>query len=67
VVAADELAIAFGLGAASAPRGAPVIARHAAQRLAADPAGDEVGLLEPIYLRQPRGIAARVEGEVRWL
>jgi len=67
VVAADELALAFGLGAASRPRGAPVIARHAARRLAADPAGDDVGLLEPIYLRQPRGVAARAEGEVRWL
>jgi len=67
VVAADELADAFGLSAATGPRGAPVIARHAAQRLAVDPAGDDVGRLEPIYLRQPRGVATRAEGEVRWL
>jgi tRNA threonylcarbamoyl adenosine modification protein YeaZ len=67
VVAADELAIAFGLSAATGPRGAPVIARQAARRLTVDPAGDDVGRLEPIYLRQPRGVAARAEGEVRWL
>ena len=67
VIAPAELAEAFGLHHATSPRGAPVIARDAAGRLAADPAGDDLARLEPIYLRAPRGVADVVQSEVRWL
>lgn len=66
VVAAAELAEAFGL-VARPPRGAPAIAATAAQLLAADPAGDDLRRLEPIYLRAPRGVAAESEATVKWL
>jgi tRNA threonylcarbamoyl adenosine modification protein YeaZ len=67
VVAPAELADAFGIERASRPRGAVAIARATADRLAADPAGDDPRTVEPIYLRAPRGAAAESEGEVQWL
>lgn len=68
VVAPGELADAFELVAAVAPVGAAAeIARMAAERLAADPAGDDLRRLEPIYLRAPRGLETEVTAEVRWL
>lgn len=67
VVAPSELALAFDLAGARAPRAAAAIARMAAARLASDPAGDDVARLEPIYLRAPRGVTADGEGRVRWL
>jgi len=67
VVAPTELAVAFGLRRATGPRGALVIARRAAMRLDADPRGDDVRMLEPMYLRAPRGLEGRPQGEVRWL
>jgi tRNA threonylcarbamoyladenosine biosynthesis protein TsaB len=67
VVAAEEVAAAFGLAAARRPRGAIAISSRAATRIAADPAGDDLRMLEPIYLRAPRGVPV-VSGErVRWL
>jgi tRNA threonylcarbamoyladenosine biosynthesis protein TsaB len=66
VVAPAELAQAFGLRKASAPRGAPAIARTAAARLAAGDA-DDLARLEPLYLRAPRGVSDEVAGKVRWL
>ena len=67
VVAAAEVATAFGLIAARSPRGAAAIARRAAERLRADPAGDDLRTLEPIYLRAPRGVTAESGEPVRWL
>jgi len=67
VVAPAELALAFGLHDARRPRGATAIARRAAERIAADPAGDELEALEPIYLRAPRGVLAESGERVRWL
>ena len=68
VVASRELADAFGLERALAPRGAATIARRAAERLAADPGGDDLARLEPLYLRPPRGVATDGEpATVRWL
>jgi tRNA threonylcarbamoyladenosine biosynthesis protein TsaB len=66
VVAPAELAEAFGLRNATAPRGAAVIARTAAARLAAGDA-DDLARLEPLYLRAPRGLSDEAAGEVRWL
>ena len=58
VVAAGELADAFELAGAVAPYGAArSVARLAAERLVADPAGDDLTRLEPAYLRAPRGVA----------
>lgn len=67
VVAPAEVATAFGLARATAPRAAAAIARSAAARLARDPAGDDVRTLEPIYLRAPRGVEGEPAGAVRWL
>lgn len=67
VVAAAELADAFGLAGARRPRGALAIATRCADRLAEDPDGDDLERLEPIYLRAPRGVAAESEAKVRWL
>lgn len=68
VTAAGELAEAFGLDDTTPPSGAAAaIARLAAERLAADGAGDDLRRLEPIYLRAPRGVAVEPAGEVRWL
>ncbi len=67
-VAATELAEAFGLTGTRPPFGAAsAIARLAAERLAAEPAGDDLDRLEPGYLRGPRGIGQVQEGAVRWL
>lgn len=43
------------------------MARRAAARLAADPGGDDVRTMEPIYLRAPRGVTTASEGQVKWL
>ena len=67
LVAAAELAAAFELDGAHAPRGAGAIARRAAARLASAPGGDDVANLEPIYLRAPRGAAAESTERVTWL
>ena len=67
VVAPAELADAFGLEDARSPRGSLSIARTAAERIAADPAGDDLRELEPVYLRAPRGLAAESGERVRWL
>jgi tRNA threonylcarbamoyl adenosine modification protein YeaZ len=67
VVAPVELAEAFGLADARRPRGAPHIARDAVRRISAEPAGDDLRELEPIYLRAPRGVATESEERVRWL
>lgn len=66
VVAPHELAEAFGLTTALAPRAAATIASRAAQRLAAAPDGDDLRRLEPRYLRAPRGIESDEPGAVRW-
>lgn len=67
VIAATELAAAFGLDESRPPRGAPAIARRAAERLAAEPDGDDLRTLEPIYLRAPRGVEAQSSERVTWL
>jgi tRNA threonylcarbamoyladenosine biosynthesis protein TsaB len=67
VVAAEEVATAFGLVAARRPRGATSIAARAARRIATDPAGDDLRTLEPIYLRAPRGVPVESGERVRWL
>ena len=67
VVAPAEVATAFGLVDARRPRGAGAIARRAAERIATDPAGDDLRTLEPIYLRAPRGVATESREPVRWL
>jgi tRNA threonylcarbamoyladenosine biosynthesis protein TsaB len=67
VVAPGELAAAFGLQRAVAPRAAAAIAERARRRLADEPAGDDVRSLEPIYLRPPRGLDAATPETVRWL
>ncbi len=66
VVAPAELREAFDLPHARSPRGAGPIARRAARRLSGDPAGDDLGPLEPRYLRAPRGVEGS-SGAVRWL
>jgi tRNA threonylcarbamoyladenosine biosynthesis protein TsaB len=66
VVAPGELAGSFGLRGAVPPRAAGVIARLAAERLAAEPAGDDLRRLEPRYLRAPRGVDAGDAGTIRW-
>jgi tRNA threonylcarbamoyl adenosine modification protein YeaZ len=67
VVAATELAAAFGLVDARRPRGAVAIASRAAARISADAGGDDLRTLEPIYLRAPRGVPAESGERVRWL
>jgi tRNA threonylcarbamoyladenosine biosynthesis protein TsaB len=67
VVAASELAEAFGIGGAHRPRGASAVARATAERLEVDPDGDDPRTVEPTYLRAPRGVVTEGEGEVRWL
>lgn len=59
LVAPTELAEAWGLADALPPlRAAAAIGRSAAARLRAEPAGDAVAELEPIYVRPPRGVPA---------
>jgi tRNA threonylcarbamoyladenosine biosynthesis protein TsaB len=67
VIAAVEIAEAFGLEDARSPRGAVAIASAAALRLADGGAGDDPRALEPIYLRAPRGVAAESREAVKWL
>ena len=67
LVAPAELAAAFSMPAARRPRGAVAIARRGAARLAADPAGDDLRTLEPVYLRRPRGVVSESGERVRWL
>jgi hypothetical protein len=68
LVIALELAEAFGVGNAHSPQGAAAaVARLAAERLARDPAGDDLDLLQPAYLRGPRGMPAEPTGAVKWL
>ena len=67
LVAAAELAAAFELDGAHSPRGAGAIARRAVERLAGEPIGDDMAVLEPIYLRAPRGVAAESTERVTWL
>jgi tRNA threonylcarbamoyl adenosine modification protein YeaZ len=56
VVAAAELATAFGLANALPPYGAAAaVAAMAATRLEQSPTGDDLAGLEPTYLRAPRG------------
>jgi tRNA threonylcarbamoyl adenosine modification protein YeaZ len=62
LVAAEELATSFGLADARPPRAAGAIATRAAGRLAAEPGGDDLRTLEPIYLRAPRGVAPAATG-----
>jgi tRNA threonylcarbamoyl adenosine modification protein YeaZ len=62
IVAASELAAAFGLADARPPRAAGAIATHAAGRLADQPGGDDLETLEPIYLRAPRGVTPAATG-----
>lgn len=67
VVAPLEVADAFALPNARSPRrAAEAVARAAAERLADDPAGDELARLEPAYLRAPRGIDPAQMGSVPW-
>ena len=62
LVAPSELAESFQLDQAIPPhRAAAAIASMALARLAADPAGDDPALLEPAYLRAPRGIRPSAE------
>jgi tRNA threonylcarbamoyladenosine biosynthesis protein TsaB len=57
LVAPRELALAWGLAAAVPPlHAAAAIARTAAERLRAEPAGDSLEALEPLYIRPPRGV-----------
>ena len=67
VAAAEEVANAFGLVAARRPCGAIAMAPRAAARIAADPAGDDLRTLEPVYLRAPRGVPVESGERVRWL
>lgn len=67
VVAPRELADGFGLVDARSPVAASAIARMAAARLEREPGGDELGRLEPIYLRAPRGVAVESTEAVKWL
>jgi tRNA threonylcarbamoyl adenosine modification protein YeaZ len=57
LVAPVELAAAFGLRNVLPPHAAAgAVVRAAARRLATEPGGDDLALLEPTYLRAPRGI-----------
>ena len=68
VAAPHELSEAFGLSGARAPlEAAGAVAAVAADQLAAAPGGDDLALLEPGYLRLPRGIRPVDAAEViRW-
>jgi len=67
IVAPADVAAAFGLDGVRQPRAGAAIGRRAAARLAADPGGDDLETLQPIYLRPPRGVTNEVEGAVKWL
>ncbi len=67
-VVATELSEAFRMHGTRPPfAAAATIARRAAERLAAEPAGDDLETLEPGYLRGPRGINRDQAGAVTWL
>ncbi len=66
LVAPAELAAAFNLPTSRPPvRAAEAIGRLAAKRLMAEPTGDDLARLEPIYLMAPRGLAADPRGGAR--
>ena len=66
VAAPSELAAAFDLRGTLPPReAASAVAQLAAQRLIAEPRGDDLTTLEPWYLRAPRGTVA-TEAVSRW-
>ncbi|HUH16974.1 MAG TPA: tRNA (adenosine(37)-N6)-threonylcarbamoyltransferase complex dimerization subunit type 1 TsaB [Methylomirabilota bacterium] len=67
LVAPAELAAAFELEGTRSPRGAGAIAALVAARLVERPSGDDVSILEPAYLRLPRGLRAQSGEQVRWL
>ncbi len=68
LIAPRELAETFGLANAHPPfAAAAAIARLAAAHLALDPAGDDLELLQPAYLRGPRGMPLEATGAVKWL
>lgn len=67
LVAPAELATAFVLADTRRPRGARAISRRAAARVAADPTGDDLATLEPMYVRAPRGVAVDSMERVKWL
>lgn len=69
VAAPVELAAGFGLSRARPPHAAALaIARAAVVRLGAEPEGDDLARLEPVYLRAPRGIGQVEQVEtIRWL
>jgi tRNA threonylcarbamoyl adenosine modification protein YeaZ len=57
LVAPAELADAFDLGVSVQPlRAAAAVAAAASAHLRANPAGDDLESLEPVYVRAPRGI-----------
>jgi tRNA threonylcarbamoyl adenosine modification protein YeaZ len=63
LVAPFELVEAFELADTVPPqRAAAAVARQAAERLRADPAGDDLARLEPAYLRAPRGVPQATGG-----
>jgi tRNA threonylcarbamoyladenosine biosynthesis protein TsaB len=68
VLAPAELASAFALAGTRPPlRAAATIGRLAAERLAAQPGGDDLARLEPAYLRAPRGIGQVPAAEtIQW-
>ena len=58
-VVPHDVAEAFAVRGARPPAGAATaLARMAAERLALNPAGDDLRRLEPAYLRAPRGVIA---------
>jgi len=62
LVAPAELAEAFQLLDTIPPhRAAAAVAAIAAERIAMNPAGDDLARLEPEYLRAPRGIGPSAE------
>jgi tRNA threonylcarbamoyladenosine biosynthesis protein TsaB len=68
VAAPEELAAALALAEGRPPlRAAASVAALAAERLAADDAGDDLRTLEPAYLRMPRGIRELPPEMVKWL
>jgi tRNA threonylcarbamoyladenosine biosynthesis protein TsaB len=68
VAAPEELAAALALAEGRPPlRAAASVAALAAERLAADDAGDDLRTLEPAYLRMPRGIRELPPETVKWL
>jgi tRNA threonylcarbamoyladenosine biosynthesis protein TsaB len=67
LVASTDLIAVLGLERASAPTGAAAaVARRAADRLR-DGSSDDLGSLEPVYLRPPRGLDDSPPVPVTWL